>query len=55
MEAVVHKIQHVTDISQLKKLIVKEWKSIPQSVIDDAIISFCKRLRMIIEGTTEDI
>ena len=50
MEAVVHKNQHVTNISQLKKLIVKEWKSIPQSVIIDAIISFWKRLRMIIEA-----
>ena len=50
MEAVVHKNQHVTDISQLKKLIVKEWKSIPQSVINDAIISFWKRVRMIIKA-----
>ena len=55
MHAVARKNQNVPDISKLEKLMVKEWRSIPQSVFDDAILGFRKRLRIIIEAKGSDI
>ena len=50
IESVIHKHQHVTEFAQLKKEIVKEWKAIPETIIDKAILSFRKRLRMVIKA-----
>ena len=49
LEQNVYRGRRITDLDSLKEAIVKEWKKIPQEIIDKCIDLYNPRLRRVIE------